>query len=487
MPERLNIYQETQIVQAMKLRNRPVRAILNGTQGITLGKNNKNGQAEPSIAEYIPKEPNESPEIYKSRLLRTYVTPYTKNAIESAAGQIFKNPIIIKTDNNSELDERLSSVLDNVDFQGSDFNQWLMGGSIDSLSYGMTLALGGFYNPTESTNLSEQITRGARPFIKRVSYFDILGYSFDEMGRITMLRFLEEAEIDDEFYGADRIKQVRVITPTKYSIYREEKNSDGYEIFETGNIKRFVDGEVVTDHVPVVVMYGNKLGTLDAASVFEDMAHININHTQVSSDLSWSSHFYLIPFLFMTLGKSLEGDEQEVNDALSTLSSYNAVTMPEGSDIKWVETNGHASKAGQEHLKDIERRISESKMDSSVSVTSGAKETATGRAIDASSTNAKLKLHAEGLESFAKGIIEMLVSFMPEVNMPEFSVIANKDFSISLDSQTVKDLSSMVSLGQLSLETMLFELKRRGVLADDVDILQELESITNNQAEQGIV
>lgn len=488
MSERLSIYQETQIVQQMKLRNRPVRAILNGTQAISKSNENKNGDSEPSIAEYIPKEPQESKDTYNNRLLRTYVTPYTKNAIESAAGQIFKNPVTIKTKDGTDLDQRLLDVLSNVDMLGSDFNQWLMNSTIDSLSYGMSIAYGGFYNPTQSKNLSEQINSGARPFVKQISYFDLLGYSFDEAGRVTMLRFLEEAEIDNDFYGSDRIKQVRVVRPTSYEVYQEERNSHGYEIVESGEIERFDESnQQITDHIPIVVMYGNKLGTLESASVFEDMAYININHTQVSSDLGWSSHFNLVPFLLAIISKDLTGSEGEVQTALSTLSSYNAITLPEGSDMKWVETDGRAHEAGQKHLADIERRISESKMDSSVSVNSGAKETATGRAIDASATSAKLKLHAEAVESYAKGIIEMLSSFMPDVSLQEFDVIANKDFSVSLDGQSVKNLSDMVSLGQLSLETFLFELKRRGELADDVDVPEEMERIATGQAVEGLI
>lgn len=486
MADQLEIKRETQIVRAMKRRNRPVRAVLNGTTGILCNVENKTSESEPTIVEYIKREQEESPETYKNRLLRTYVTPYTKTAIETAAGQIFKNPITIKIENDDEFDPRVQDVINDVDLNGSDLNQWLMSSTIESMSYGMSIAYGGFLNPSESENLSEQIASGARPFVKLVSYFDLLGFNFDEQGRVTMLRFMEEAEIEDDFYGSDRIQQVRVVRPTSYEVYREdEKGNQG--LFEQGSIVRFDEsGQEITDYIPIVTMYGNKLGTLNASSVFEDMAHINIQHTQVNSDLSWSSHFYLIPFLFTMVGEELQGSEKDVQAALSNLSSYINVTLPAGSDIKWVETNGKASEAALKHLAAIEQRIAESKMDATVSVSAGARESATGRAIDADGTSAKLKLHAEAVESFAKGIIDMMASFMPEVTMPKYSVVANKDFSVSLDGQTVKAMSDMVAAGQLSLETMLHELKRRGVLADDIDIAVEIEKINEESAYNGL-
>ena len=479
----LDIYKETQLVQKMKQRNRPVRAILNGTASIRESIDNKNGDSEPSILEYIKKEEKESKDMYSNRMLRTYITPYLKTAITSAAGQIFKNPIIIKTKDDIALDDRLASVVKNVDLHGSDLNEYLMSDTEESLSYGMSIAYCGFYNPTSTINLSEQISSGAKPFIKLVSYFDILGYNSDNQGNITMLRFQEESSIEDEFLGSDRVTQVRVITPTTYTVYREDEKKNGV-IYEQGDIIRFDEkGARITDRVPIEVMYGRKLGTLNAASVFEDMAFINLEHTQVNSDLNWSCHFYLTPFLLTTLGAEAAGADVDITPVLA---SYLNVTLPSGSEIKWVETNGHAQKAGADQLREIERRMDSSSMNSNATSSTG-KETATGRAIDASSKSAKLKMHAEAVETYAKNIIKMLASFMPDVTVPEFEVIANKEFNVSQDNQTIESLSNMEEKRQISLETMLTELKRRGVLSDDIDIQLEVAKIAEETAADGVI
>jgi hypothetical protein len=477
-------YQETQLVQAMKLRNRPVRAIINGSATIRNSIENKNGETEPSIVEYIKQEDGESKQTYINRLLRTYVTPLVTNAVTSASGQIFKNPITY--DKDQDFPDRIQNAIDNVDLMGSDLNEWCMSATEESLSYGMAIAFVDFNNPSGSSNLSEQQSTGARPFLKLVSYFDLLGYSFDNQGRITMLRFREEASIEDEFLGADRVEQVRRITPTGYKVYRKDEKGQE-QLADSGEIIRFDEkGKRITDRVPIAVMYGRKLGVLNSASVFEDLAYINLQHTQVNSDLSWNSHFYLIPFLFAVLGSDAEPPE-DGTPLVPRLASYVNVTLPTGSTLNWVETNGNAYKAGSDYLASIEKRADMSKMDSSVSVSSGTRETATGRALDASSTSAKLKLHAEAVESFAKNIIEIFASYIPEVTLPDFTVEANKEFDLVTDSQMVKDLSLMNTSKQLSLETMLNEMKRRGVLGDNVDVTQELERISEDMAAEGMI
>ena len=467
-----SIFQETNIVKRMKDRNRPVRALINGVATIRNQITNKNNETEPTIVEYIPKEERESKKAYENRLLRTYVTPYLKNAVTTATGQIFKNPIQIRPENEA-LPEQVNDLIKNVDMEGTDLNEFCMKATEESLAYGMSIAYVDYANPSKSDNRGEQMQSGARPYVKLVTYYDLLGYSFDQYGRITMLRFLEEAILEDEEYGVETAQRVKVVTPTGYKIYDQDEKGEDY-LVEQGKIQRFVDGKLIKDYVPAVVLYGRKLGTLNAASVFEDLAYINLQHTQVNSDLSWSAHFYLIPFLFTIMGE--DGDTEEFSKNFSLLASNINVTLPKDSDIKWVETNGKAQEAGQSLLNSIEEKIDISKMDSTVSVTSGAKETATGRALQADSSSAKLKLHAEAIESFAKSIIEMMASFTV-YKLPSFDVLANKEFNAKFNDSVFKTTTDMVSNNQLTLKTMLSEAQRRGDISDDIDIDKEVEEL----------
>lgn len=478
-----DIFRPTSIVQAMLDRNELPQALLSGVYGIRRSVTNTKGERTPSIADFIPKERNETAETYSNRLLRTYITPYFENAISSATGQIFANPLIINTGDNAPLPEEIQTLLDkNIDLDGTGFNEQMIGATSLSFAYGMAIAFVDYMNPSDSDNLAEQQAAGARPFVRIISPNDLLGYSTDNNGNLTMIRFLEEANIEDHDLGLATTKRVRVVRPTEWAVY--EDDSDGP--VDAGDVVRFdSSGNRIVDKIPVAVMYGRKLGTMNAASVFEAMAYINLHHTQVNSDLSWSSHFYLTPFLFVLLGDAVDPPDNG-ESIVPTLASYVNVTLPEGSDIKWIETNGKAQESASKYLKDVEDRIQISTMSTNIGAT-GSKETATGRAIDAQTTTAKLKLHAEAVENFAQQIIEIIASYMRGVDLPEFNVIANKEFSINSDMGIVKILKDMVNEGILTNETLLAEIKRRGILSDDVDIAIELERILEESAKDGIV
>lgn len=466
MANKRSIFDETSIVQNMNNRTDVVEALLNGTFAITQATNKSgSNRSLKSLADYIPKEQEESNKSYNNRLLRTYITPYLANAIDSATGQIFKTPPHIQE--TKPLDERLSDYIKyDVDFSGSDITEFSIDAMRKSMAYGMALAVGYFYNPTESSNLSVQNDAGARPYVKIVSPRDLLGYSVDVNGKITMIRFLEDALIDDEEFGSSTVKRVRRITPTSWHVYEtDEKGVD--QIVEEGEIVRFdpYNGKRIIDRVPCEVLYGRKINVLNATSVFEDLAWINVHHTQVNSDMTWSSHFSLIPFLAAYLDESIDPEDFSIG----VVSSQINVSLRKGSKIEWVETGGKPQEMGAKKLADIEEKIQISTMSSNVGAT-GSKETATGRAIDANSQSSKLRGHSEALESWITRVIDMLASFMKGIDSPNIEVSANKEFDVLISAEEIKLIQEDFAAGRIDRNTYFTEMKRRGIYKETVTL-----------------
>ena len=477
MSSKRSIFEETDIVKKMNDRTDVVEALLNGTFSITgISNKSSSNRTETSMAEYIPKEQMESRDSYANRLRRTYVTPYLANAIDSATGQVFKTPPHI--DGIENIPERLRDIISyDIDMQGSDFVELAMDAEKKSMAYGMCITVGYYYNPTESDNLAVQMNAGARPYAVNISPRDLLGYTVGDDGKIKMLRFLEDALIDDEEFGSSTVKRVRRITPTEYFVYETDENKVD-QIVEQGSIVQRdpYTGVRITDRVPCQVLYGRKEGVLQARSVFEDLAWINVHHTQVNSDLTWSSHFSLIPFLVSYLADEVDPDEFD----LKVISSQINVALPKDSKIEWVETSGKPQELGFAHLEKIEDKIQISTMSSNVGVT-GSKETATGRAIDANTTSAKLRSHSEALESWIPRVIEMLASFMPNETLGEFSVTANKEFDVLINADEIKLIQEDMVNGAIDRKTYFAEMKRRGIYQETVSI----EEIDKGKAEDG--
>jgi len=475
MSKQKSIFTETDVVQSMNDRTDVVEALLNGTYAIT-ASNEKSGsnRSLTSLAEYIPKEVKETKRDYANRLARTYVTPYFANAIDSATGQIFKTPPQINE--NKPLDDYLKNIITyDVDMEGTDITEFSIEAMKKSMAYGMSLTVAYFYNPTGSKNLGAQKKSGARPYVKNISPRDLLGYTVGDNGKVTMIRYLEDALVDDEIYGSSTVKRVRRVTPTEYQIY--ETDADGKDqIVEKGEIYR-VDPYTntrVTDRVPMEILYGRKISTLNARSVFEDLAWINVHHTQVNSDLTWSSHFSLIPFLAAYLAPEVDPSEFD----FGFLSSQLIAKLPKDSKMEWVETSGKPQEVGFNHLEKIEDKIQISTMSSSVGVT-GSKETATGRAIDANSTSAKLRSHSEALESWVSRVIDLLASYMIGIDAPDVEVTANKEFDILINAEEIKLIQEDLANKVIDKSTYLAEMKRRGIYRETVN----LEDINEGKAQ----
>lgn len=469
MAQKPSVFTATNICKKMHERNDVVEALLNGTYGIFSTTKDRTGQSNKSIINYIPKEKNESQDTYTMRLQRSYVTPYLANAIESATGQLFRVPPVLSDD--SKLEPSLDEIVNNnVNLQDSDLIEFAIDAQKVAFAYGMVIVIGDYFNPSESSKLSDQIASGAQPYLTAISPQDLLGYSVDDAGHIKMLRFREAITVEDEegIYGQFEDERIRIVTPTKWYRYkRGEKGLD--ELEDSGDIVRFdpYTRQRITDRVPVKVLYGRKIGVLQAAPVFEDLAWINVHHTQVNSDLSWSNHFALIPFLVTIHGDDVIPDDFKI----STLASQINVQLTKDSDIKWIETTGKAQESGRKHLEDIEDRIQISTMSSKVGVT-GAKETATGRAITANEVSAKLRQHAEALESFCTGLVELLASYMPEVKLTYVEYIANKDFDINFSDQEIKQIKEDLTDGIITRQEYVALMKSKGVYPDTFELTE---------------
>ena len=468
------IYTPTPTVKKMHDRLKVVDALLGGTASIHNNLYLGTGQRQTSMIDYIPKEVGEQPDVWRNRLLRTYVTPYFSNAVTSATGTIFRVPPTLSS--SSVLDPRIKDLLDNnVDLEDADIMQYAMEAQNVAFAKGMAISVAFFYNPSGSDSLADQKETGARPYLKTIDPIDLLGFKIDKNNKVVMIRFREQvkASVDgaEEWWGDEVEERITVLTPTRFETYSRA----GDKVYSSGSISRIdpYTGSTLNNEVPIKVLYGRKINSLICAPVFEDLAWINVHHTQATSDLSWSNHFSLIPFLFATLPESV--DPKQFN--IGTLSSSVTMKLPVDGNIKWIETTGVPQTQGRAFIKDIEGRMSLATMTSDVGA-AGTRETATGRAIDANHVSAKLRLHAEAMESWLDGITELLCSFYTDLDsVPKIKWQCNKDFEITVDNSVFVQLTSDVVAGRISWDRYLTECKRRGVYSEDLDVMAEIEKM----------
>lgn len=231
--------------------------------------------------------------------------------------------------------------------------------------------------------------------------------------------------------------------------------------------------------IPLTTIYTDvsKRGLMVADSPLEDLAELNLRHYRSQSDQDTCLHFARVPFLHFA------GFQQsEVENTIAANNSY--VSSNPASKITWIETTGSALALGQKDLDSLEARMES--MGADLLAIRPGNQTATATAIDSADRISDLQAITQALED---GIEEMYRDAAEWVSVKdaEIDISLFKGFGLSLkDKNEIDTLLKARVAGELSRETWLSELSRRGVL-EDLDIAKELNSLAMADESQTIV
>ena len=99
----------------------------------------------------------------------------------------------------------------------------------------------------------------------------------------------------------------------------------------------------------------------------------------------------------------------------------------------------------------------------------GAVETATGRALRAGETNNKIAMSALNLASAVEKVLGW-IAYFNKVAEPDFNVDINTEYGINSNPEELTALASARTMGDLSREDYLQEMKRRGILRNEFSL-----------------
>lgn len=144
--------------------------------------------------------------------------------------------------------------------------------------------------------------------------------------------------------------------------------------------------------------------------------------------------------------------------------------------LRYVEHTGAAIGAGAADLKDIEERMEILGMQPLLRRTSSS--TATGVAIDDKRISSEIIAWIMATELFLTDLFNMAASWL-NITLPDnFKVDIFSDLGLSV--RATDDINALIQsrrAGEISRETFLREVKRRGLLDESVDIEHEIEAI----------
>ena len=399
---------------------------------------------------YLPQEPREDDDAYRTRVDRSVLSPYTSRLIETAAGAILRKPIHI------EGDSYWLELAQNIDGLGSNINEYARRALVSSLTYGHSAILVDYPAATEARNLAEERAMGRRPYFVHVDAPQIWGWRKESgTNRLLQVRIHDYDVRPLNEFGEEQVEEMRVIYPGRYDLY-----TLGQELVEFT-----ATGGYSLTEIPLVPIYSNRRGLLVSQPPLLDIANLNITHYQRQADLIHALHIAAMPTLV------LEGWDDTTGSA--TMGVNYAIAMQPGNKAYYVQADATSFDAQMNELQSLEQQMS------TLGVTKlfGQKfvaESAEAKRIDQAQGNSVLSIISQELESALNQAFAFAAQY---VGMEPPEITIDRDFDYyRLIGQDVSVLAQLNQMGKIS-DSMLLEILRRGeVLPDNINIEDELEA-----------
>lgn len=413
----------------------------------------------------LPKWPNEDPEAYKARKATATLFPAFRRTVSVMVGKPFSKELTLGDDVPAQIKDWATD----IDREGVSLHVFAAEMMAEALPYGMAGILVEAPKPIQPAGQvvtrAQQAAAGVRPYFVRVMHRQILGWrsaSVNGARMLTQLRLAESAMVDDGPYGEKAVERVRVLTPGAWELWEkaETKASNGEDQWV------MVDsGTTGLPYIPFVPLYGWRVGFMLGESPLMDLAYLNVKHWQSQSDQDTILHVARVPIL------ALIGADDKTS---LTIGGSSAVNVPAGGDIKWIEHGGSAIGSGQESLEALEEQMIQAGAE--LLVKKPGQRSATESRNDAEANKSDLQRITEGFEDSLDQALQIMADYANLGSGGHVSLY--KDFgAATLSDASAQLLVAMAQAGQISDETLIEEMKRRGILSPDVTAAEEAERI----------
>lgn len=420
---------------------------------------------------FLPQEEREEDSAYTNRLTRTVLYGAYSRTLKSLAGLPFKrNPIV------EGLSEDLEYLLDVADNQGRNLTNFCHNVLLDVLNFGKGHILVDFPVSPGDITLAQERDLGMNPYFVQISPLNLIGWETDFIGGsevLTQIRIFEEyttQDPDNEFRKIN-VQRVRVIEPDRVRIFEQrEDTTSQFELVETlPNTLGFI---------PLVTIYGNRIGTMQAYPVLEELAWLNLRHYQKLSDVDNIEHVANTPILFGAGFGEDEIADIEIGPHRAIFSSNADAKM------RYVEHTGVAIRASQESLRELEKRMITMGADLLVK-SSGGRVTATAKMLDDAKSVSILEAGVLNLEEGIKQAFEYAALWKNQ-ELEDFKINIGDNLDVPLSANDFTSLIQLANESKITQEELISELKRRGILSDSFrsEALPEPEPAPNPFEEQ---
>ena len=442
---------------------------------------------------YLPRHENESQKSYAKRLQKAVLAPFFKRAVNFSTGKAFFKPIMLQAaDGKSELSDKIIELQNDANKKGDSFAKFCNQAFKDAWAKGL-----GFiyveapaFDPNEIRTQAQVEAAGYRPYLVYIPAEDVLDIEMNADGEIVYVKLLERfAEFNKETNITEEKTRIRVVTPTEIAVYERPMTAVTSASRQVKQTPEFTEYAIMPDYpivntlgiVPIVPIYtGEKKADFEAASAFIDLAYTNVQYFQDESTHENAIQFAEFPLLILT-----GSDGKEI-----TIGANKMIAIKDDkANLKYVEHSGKALEAGRLNLEDL--RVKAGYCGLKVLMSDNANDksanpTATEAEIENIDANSELKVAADNFVDAVNMAIWIYELYLGTANEnQQANYVAKLDGLYSVTQSDVRELAALMELksaGEMRLETLYKEFKRRGTVSDDFDIASEVAFAEENAA-----
>lgn len=396
---------------------------------------------------YLPQFPAEKDPQYQARLMRSVFYNAFARTVEGLAGLAFRKPPQLGTD----VPELLVKMLESADDADQHWIVALKQALTSAIKVGHTFLFVD-HPALPASGATAADTRGRRPYLVHYEAEQLLNWRFiEENGRKVLdqitLQECRSGPKNGDLFEEEEFFQFRVIRRDGWELFRLEKN----ELVSIGS------GPMTLGEIPLVPIYGKRVGDYESLPPLEDLAHLNLLHYQTQSDQMELTHSTCVP-VWAAIGRTNTKESIE-------LSGKKLIDIPIGGDLKVVEVSGSSLSFIETKLDAFRRDMAELGMSM---LAKKPTNTATERILDHAQESSQLSTIVQSCGDAFEAVLGWMAKYT-ELGDNGGSVTFAPDAVIPLDPQKITAYSAMVQTGQLSVETLWSILQRSGELPDEFD------------------
>lgn len=416
---------------------------------------------------YLPKLSAMTQTEYNAYKLRAQFFGATERTHEAMSGlMFFKAPTEAYPDG-------MDAIVSDVDMTGRDTTEFAEYAAEELLATGrIVLWANHTGNPGEEMSRAQAEASGHRPVLHLFTDEQVHDWkegTIEGTKRVTFLKVWEVVTVPtaDEWVD-EEVPQYRILdldAAGEYRVRLFRASSDnrkewvqfGPDMYPEKNGQRF-------NYVPATIVDRGK-------PPLQSLADVNISHYRTSASLEHGAHFTALPTPYVAGLQTEAGTKFKLR-----LGSAEGINLKETGSAGFMEFRG-------EGLKSLERLMD--RKEEHMAVLGGrmlapekrAVESADGQAIRQNGENSALSKIAEALSDGMEYMLKIMAEWHG-VATDSIAFKVSKDYAPNgLSAQQLTAMLGAVQGGRMSPEAFTYNLKRGGLLEDDVDVEDELDRI----------